>query len=123
MMATSFRRKSQELQSRHIIVAAHGAGLTNCSFLQPNATVISLYPRNFYFVGYFESLITQVGGHNLDWYEGDKALARNVHAEMSTSEREAAKKIASFHVSVDDIASLLLEACERYINAVESSKN
>ena len=58
--------------SKHIIVAVHGAGLTNCIFLQPNATVISLYPRNFYFVGYFESLITQVGGHNLDWYEGDK---------------------------------------------------
>lgn len=108
--------------SKRIIVAAHGAGLTNSIFLQPNATVISLYPENFYFVGYFESLVTKVGGHNIDWYAGEKATARNVHAEMSTNEREAAKKIASFEVSVSDIVNLVLGALKRYMDVIESSK-
>jgi hypothetical protein len=73
-------------------------------------------------VGYFESLVTKVGGHNIDWYAGEKATARNVHAEMSTNEREAAKKIASFEVSVSDIVNLVLGALKRYMDVIESSK-
>lgn len=109
--------------SQHILVAVHGAGLTNCLFLQPNATVLSLYPKDYYFVGYFESLITKVGGYNMDWYAGDKSKAKDVHEEMSTIEREAAKKIASFQVSVEDIAALILEASERYVDEIESSNS
>jgi len=101
-----------------IIVAAHGAGLTNSLLIQPNTTVISLYPQDFYFIGYFESLITKLGGINVDWYAGDKATARDVHTEMTTNERERAKKVTSFEVSVDKIVSLVVKASERYNNGM-----
>lgn len=54
--------------SQHIIVAAHGAALTNVIFSFPNTTVIQLYPFRYYLPGYFESLVSKIGGHSLDWY-------------------------------------------------------
>jgi capsular polysaccharide biosynthesis protein len=54
--------------AQHIIIAAHGAALTNSIFFFPNTTVVQLYPFQYYFPGYFESLVIKVGGSNVDWY-------------------------------------------------------
>jgi hypothetical protein len=114
----TLEEQAQWFATKHIIVAAHGAGLTNCVFIQPKTTVISLYPMDFYFFGYFESLIDKTGGINMDWYAGDKATARDVHKEMSITEREIAKRVISFDPPAQDIVSLVVEASERYIDDV-----
>lgn len=55
----------------------------------------------------------------MDWYEGDKRKARDVHKEMTITERETAKKIESFDVNVHDIASMVVKASERYAAVIE----
>jgi len=65
--------------TQDIIVAAHGAGLTNAVVLRPGSTVIQIYPYRYYFMGYFESLVTKAGGFNMHWYP----VSRKNHAECS----------------------------------------
>jgi hypothetical protein len=68
MEGLSMVEQAKWFASQDVIVAGHGAALTNTIFMRPNSIVIHLYPYRYYFPGYFESLVTKVGGYNLDWY-------------------------------------------------------
>lgn len=57
----------------------------------------------------------------MDWYAGDKTKARDVHTAMTKNERERAKKVKSFNVSVEDITALVVESAERYSTGNEKA--
>jgi hypothetical protein len=51
-----------EWWSRHdVVVAAHGASVTNLIFMRENASVIELYPDHYYPVDFYSSLSESVG--------------------------------------------------------------
>lgn len=56
--------------SNDIIIAAHGAAMINCAFLQPGSIVVQLYPKHYYPTFFFEPLIRQVKSYPYAWYEG-----------------------------------------------------
>ena len=112
----SFQEQAEWFATKHIIVAVHGAALTNSVFLQPNTTVIQLFPLDYYFTGYFESLIAKAGGINMDWYAGNKSTALDVHKEMPRGRREYAKTRPFIDPPVEEIAQMVLNASKRYNN-------
>jgi hypothetical protein len=60
-----------EWWSRHdVVVAAHGAGVTNLIFMRENASVIELYPDHYYPVDFYSSLSESVGVKHYGWYNG-----------------------------------------------------
>eukprot|EP00543_Licmophora_paradoxa_P000625 CAMPEP_0202451766 /NCGR_PEP_ID=MMETSP1360-20130828/10130_1 /ASSEMBLY_ACC=CAM_ASM_000848 /TAXON_ID=515479 /ORGANISM="Licmophora paradoxa, Strain CCMP2313" /LENGTH=166 /DNA_ID=CAMNT_0049070423 /DNA_START=135 /DNA_END=638 /DNA_ORIENTATION=- len=63
-----------------VIIAAHGAALAHGLWLEPNSTVLELFPANYYPVDLFGSLIEQVGSHRIPYYAGASTLA-NADAE------------------------------------------
>lgn len=62
--------QAQYFASQDVIVAAHGAALTNCAFLQPGSIVVQLYPKHYFPTFFFEPLIRQVKSHPYAWYDG-----------------------------------------------------
>jgi hypothetical protein len=56
--------------SQDIIIAGHGAALTNCAFLQQGSLVIQTYPKHYYPTFFFEPMIRQVKSHAYAWYAG-----------------------------------------------------
>jgi hypothetical protein len=60
-----------EWWSRHdVVVAAHGASVTNLIFMPENASVIELYPDHYYPVDLYSSLSKAVGVSHFGWYNG-----------------------------------------------------
>lgn len=110
----SLTEQARWFATKHIIIASHGAALVNAVFLRPGSTVIHLYPKDYYFTGYFESLVRQVGGLNMDWYDGDKATALDVHKQMGINRREKAKRAEYINIVESEVASLALSAAQRY---------
>ena len=58
---STFKKQVDWMGSHDIIVAAHGAGLTNAAFIQPGTIVMELFPPNYYVDGFFQPLIEQSG--------------------------------------------------------------
>jgi hypothetical protein len=60
-----------EWWSRHdVVVAAHGASVTNLIFMRENASVIELYPDHYYPIDLYYSLSKAVGISHYGWYNG-----------------------------------------------------
>jgi hypothetical protein len=122
MKNLSLKEQAHWFATKHIIIAAHGAALTNAIFIQPGTTIAHLYPLHYYFRGYFESLATKAGGINLDWYAGNKSEAKDVHKETSAARREGAKKRRYLEppvwtrplAAIDEIVDIVAPAAERY---------
>jgi hypothetical protein len=60
----SFKEQVELFQSAKIVIAPHGAGLTNITFCNPNATIIEIFPPN-----YINQCFWTVASHcNLDYH-------------------------------------------------------
>jgi UDP-galactopyranose mutase len=69
----SFREQAEFFATQDVIIAAHGAGLTNALFMTPGTVVLQLYPK-WYFYQSLDPLIEQVGGIAIDWFVGDNPI-------------------------------------------------
>ena len=65
--ATSLKDQAAWFATKDVIVAAHGAGLTNSIFVTKGTIVLQAYPDAFFWQS-LDSLIEQSGGIALDWY-------------------------------------------------------
>ena len=50
------------VHAHDIIVAPHGAGLSNVVFARPCTVVLELYPKHFYLPGFYLPLVSDSGG-------------------------------------------------------------
>ena len=66
------------VHAHDIIVAPHGAGLSNVVFARPCTVVLELYPKHFYLPGFYLPLVADSGGlpYTGYWTERPDARAR-----------------------------------------------
>jgi hypothetical protein len=69
----SIREQAEFFATQNVIIAAHGAALTNALFITPGTIVVQLYPK-WYFFQSLDPLIEQVGGIAIDWFVGDHPI-------------------------------------------------
>ena len=65
-----FANQTRWMSSHDVVIAAHGAGLTNAAFIRPCAIVMELFPPNYYVSEFYQPLIQQAGGIALEWHNG-----------------------------------------------------
>ena len=89
------REQAEWFATKDIIIAAHGAALTNSIFITPGTIVMQLYPPGFFWQS-LDPLIEQSGGIALDWYKSrssgvnpvvdwQRAKAQNQHNKARES--------------------------------------
>jgi hypothetical protein len=87
--STDIREQAHWFATKHVIIAAHGAALTNSLFITPGTIVMQLYPSGYFWQS-LEPLIEQVGGIALDWsMDHDAALLEWKQAEQENRVSEA----------------------------------
>jgi hypothetical protein len=101
---------------KDIIVAAHGAAVTNGMFLHPDASIIEIYPPHYYprlFPNLFESMGSTV--HHYGYYNGvsDPLADFNQSYSLRTHWRRG-----TLSPPVDDIVNLLKQALAAHNNAI-----
>ena len=67
------RIQAEWFATKDVIVAAHGAALTNSLFITPGTIVLQIYPKNYFYQS-LDPLIEQVGGIAIDWFYGDSPI-------------------------------------------------
>jgi hypothetical protein len=70
MERMSFAQQAEWWSRHDVVVAAHGAGVTNLIFMRDNASVVELYPDHYYPVDLYYSLCESVGVKHYGWYNG-----------------------------------------------------
>ena len=66
----SFVDQAREMHSADIIIASHGAALTNLAFIRPCTAVLELFPFGYY-IGFFQPLVLAGEGIPYDGYLSD----------------------------------------------------
>jgi hypothetical protein len=69
MERMSFVQQAEWWSRQDVVVAAHGASMTNLIFME-NASVIELYPDHYYPMHFYSSLSESVGISHYGWYNG-----------------------------------------------------
>lgn len=88
--------------SKDIIIAAHGAALTNSIFITPKTIVLQLYPTGYFYI-FYEPLIEQSGGIALDWHNKTAGNPYVKYKALGDNERNEARDVARFYVPPKDI--------------------
>ena len=57
----SFADQVRIVAGSSVVIAAHGAALTNIAWMRPKTTVVEIFPHNFNYSTYFGSLASEVG--------------------------------------------------------------
>jgi len=89
-----------------VIVAAHGAALTNAVFVRPGTIVVQAYPPGFFWQT-LDPLIEQAGGRALDWYEGGDPLQKFQDADFPKL-----RQFSDFDIPVGELVDLVLVALD-----------
>ena len=55
------------MSTHSVIIAAHGAALTNAAFIQPGTIVVEVFPTNYFLPDFFRPLIEQAGGLHIPY--------------------------------------------------------
>ncbi|CAB9498104.1 glycosyltransferase [Seminavis robusta] len=97
--------------SKDVIVAAHGAALTNSVFATKGTFILQLYPPGFYWQS-LDPLIEQSGAIALDWYKGDDPVEESITVRKNPA-RKNDMQHQDFEVPVDEIVDILLVALDK----------
>ncbi|CAB9523300.1 expressed unknown protein [Seminavis robusta] len=98
--------------SKHVIVAAHGAALTNSVFATKGTFILQLHPPGFYWQ-FYDPLIEQSGAIALDWYKGDHPVAEFLTVTAKNPNRKNQMQHQDFEVPVDEIVDIVLVALDK----------
>ena len=96
---TTLAYQAEWFYTHDIIVASHGAALTNAIFIKNTTTIVEAFPNKFFFVDFFGSLVHQVGAGHLyrSYYDGNMETAyvdfEIVRKEMLTRMRARKRNI------------------------------
>lgn len=95
--------------TKHVIVAAHGAALTNSVFITQGTIVMQLFPPGYFWQS-LDPLIEQSGGYAIQWYEKGK----DPFIESATMKREDFDRAgkATFSPPVQEVVQPILYALE-----------
>lgn len=120
--------------SHEIIIGAHGAAMTNCLFLQPGTHIIEIFPKNYFPVDFFGSLITQVGGihkplyadHRLPEKKVGKDMRQNLRAGVEAYRMISGKSAIARHtwrnlditIHIPDVVFLLESSLKRILDRI-----
>jgi capsular polysaccharide biosynthesis protein len=65
----SFHEQAVWWSRQTVVIAAHGAALTNSVFLRPQSIVMEIFPSNYYICAFFQTLVQESGSIHLEWYK------------------------------------------------------
>jgi len=101
----SMKEQAEWFATKDVVVAAHGAAVTNSIFITQGTIVMQLYPPGYFWQS-LDPLIEQSGGRAIQWYEKGKNPAV-VSAMLTREEFDLAGK-ATFSPPVDEIVNPIL---------------
>jgi hypothetical protein len=61
MDGMSFSEQAEWWSGKDVVVAAHGASMSNLIFMRDNASVVELYPEHYYPLGMYKTLSKSTG--------------------------------------------------------------
>jgi Glycosyltransferase 61 len=95
-----------------IVIAPHGAGLTNSMFLPPGnaSAVIEIFPRHYFAHGMFGSLLRSCGIRRYGYYDNESDPAADWKVYGSTREQRRFYRSVDLEPPVDDILGLVRKA-------------
>jgi hypothetical protein len=70
MDGMSFSEQAEWWSGKDVVVAAHGASMSNVIFMRNNASVVELYPEHYYPLGMYTSLSRSAGVSHYGYYNG-----------------------------------------------------
>ena len=94
--------QAREIHNADIIIASHGAALTNLAFIRPCTAVIELLPYGYY-LGFFQPLVLAGDGISFDAYLFD-GMSR---VEESLGKTRGARRAEDLRVSPESIERAL----------------
>lgn len=62
------KEQAEWFATKDVVVAAHGAALTNSVFVTPGTIIMQMYPPGYFWQS-LDPLIEQSGGHAIQWYK------------------------------------------------------
>jgi hypothetical protein len=105
-----------EWWSRHdVVVAAHGAAVTNLIFMRDNASAVEIYPDHYYPIDFYHSLCESVGVKHYGWYNGvaDPDADYQEHC-LNVTERNLYRNV-DLTPSVEQVVELVRRAIDKYV--------
>jgi hypothetical protein len=101
----SVKGQAEWFATKDVIIAAHGAALTNSIFITQGTIVMQLYPPGYFWQS-LDPLIEQSGGFAIQWYE----KGTNPSVVSATLDREQFDKAgkATFSPPVDEVIKPIL---------------
>lgn len=103
------KEQAEWFATKDVVVAAHGAALTNAIFITEGTIVMQLYPPKYFWQS-LDPLIEQSGGHAIQWYQKGTNPATE-SALLPREEFDEAGK-GTFIVAVDEVVKPLLYTLE-----------
>ena len=103
---TTLKEQAWYFASKDLIIAAHGAALTNSIFITPKTIVLQMHPSGYYYP-FFEPLIEQAGGIAMDWHNRTAGNPYVKYATIPTKELDEAK-FSHFIVPPEDVVERVL---------------
>jgi len=101
------REQAEWFATKDVIVAAHGAALTNSIFITQGTIVMQLYPPGYFWES-LDPLIEQSGGYAIQWYQkGKNPMVES--ASLEKKELDLAGR-ADFSPPVDEVVRPLVYA-------------
>ena len=106
MEGLSFRSQAAFFAKHDVIVAAHGAALTNAVFMRHGTIVLECFPRNYHPVDYYPGLIRQSGGIYVELHFG-KQPSEDFADHSRTFEERQFWRSKSFSIPLEESIALL----------------
>ncbi len=119
---TTMKEQAWYFASKDLIIAAHGAALTNSIFITPKTIVLQLHSSGYYYPS-LEPLIEQAGGIAMDWHNKTDGNPYVKYATIPTMEKNEARD-AHLVVPPEDVVERVLyglgvkEPTRKEINAL-----
>lgn len=104
---TTVKEQAEWFATKDVIVAAHGAAVTNSIFITQGTLVMQLFPPGYFWPS-LDPLIEQSGGYAIQWYEKGKDPSV-VSATMTREDFDRAGK-ATFSPPVQEVVQPILYA-------------
>lgn len=103
-------RQMAMMSQTDVMVAPHGAGLTNAFAMPPCAAVIELYPHRFALPGSLGNLAAESGHLYIPWFKGVGTKGEPYDKAKTAKLSRAGQTGASFTISVSEVESLTIAA-------------
>jgi hypothetical protein len=114
MERMSFAEQAEWWSRHDVVVAAHGAAVTNLIFMRDNASVVELYPDHYYPIDFYRSLCESVGVQHHGWYNGvaDPEADYREHCR-NVKDRNLYRNV-DLTPSVEQVVELVRRAIDKY---------